>query len=114
MKNAIPTLGYPTRTAACAALEAEGLTSAQIGARIGIPATDVSALLCYSRGRSPDASIADEAGKPVRMPAGLLRRLQPAARKRGVSNETLAWMIVDAVVEDGLIDAVLDDGGERS
>ncbi len=112
MKNAIPTLGYPTRTAACVALEAEGLTSAQIGARVGIPATTVAALLCSAR-RFSDARSAPDACKSVHFPIRLLQQLQPAARKRRVSRETLAWMIVERVAEDDLIDAVLDDGGEQ-
>lgn len=112
MKNAIPTLGYPTRTAACLALEAEGLSSAEIGARVGIPATTVSALLCSAR-RIGEARSAPDACKSVHFPIRLLQQLQPAARKRRVSRETLAWMIVDRVAEDDLYDAVLDDGDDR-
>lgn len=110
MSGPIPTLGYPTRTAAVLALRAQGLTTGAIARRIGIEPATVSALECSAR-RSPEAPRA-QFERPVVFPVGLLQRLGPAAARRGMTRERLAILIVETVVEDGMIDAVLDDGPE--
>ena len=46
-----PCRGYPTRTAACVALAAEGLNTSQIGARLGISASTAGALLASNKRR---------------------------------------------------------------
>lgn len=114
MSTAKPTLGYPTRTAAVVALRASGLAPREVATRIGIPVSSVAALECSAR-RGPGRSARQhgDVKRALYLPIGLLQRLAPHARKRGVSRETLAFLIVDKVVEDGLVDAVLDDGEDQ-
>ncbi len=106
-----PTLGYPTRTAAVVALRASGMSLQAVAARIGIPVTTVSALECSAR-RHSAARQSPDTSRTVHFPLALLQRLAPAARKRGMTRETLAWIIVERVVEDDLVEAVLDDAEE--
>ncbi|MEI9410737.1 hypothetical protein [Mesorhizobium salmacidum] len=112
MSSAKPTLGYPSRTAAIAAFRAEGMETNAIAQRIGIAPSTVSALECSVRRFAPKSQRSDGVGRTVHLPIGLLQRLAPHARRRGLTRETLAWMIVDAVAESDLVDAVLDDAEE--
>lgn len=47
--------------------------------------------------------------RSVHVPVETLRSIAPAAKKRGISPELLCFLIIDAVVSDRLIDAVLED-----
>jgi hypothetical protein len=40
--------------------------------------------------------------------------VKDCARRRGVSTNKLRWMIIDAVLRDRLVDAVLDDNGSAA
>lgn len=108
MSGPIPTLGYSTRTAAVLALRAQGLSTVAIARQIGIEPKTVAALESSAR-RSPEAPRAQNE-KPVVFPVGLLQRLGRAAAGRGMTREALAIRIVETVVDDNMIDAVLDDG----
>ncbi|MER9211600.1 hypothetical protein NKI54_05955 [Mesorhizobium sp. M0663] len=112
MSSAKPTLGYPSRTAAVAAFRAQGMEINAIAERIGISPSTVSALECSVRRYTPKSQRGDSTCRTVHLPVGLLQRLAPHARRRGLTRETLAWMIVDAVAESDLVDAVLDDAEE--
>lgn len=104
-----PALGYPSRTAAVAALRQQGCGTAEIAARIGINEGAVTAL--EASGRRPRAARPAEAqGRTVLFPADILDRLRPDAERRGISVNELARRIVEAVAEDRMVDAVLDDG----
>ncbi|PWE32754.1 hypothetical protein DDZ14_08385 [Maritimibacter sp. 55A14] len=103
-----PALGYPSRTAAVVALRNQGKTFAQIGRMIGITAKTASAL-AHSAQRShrhdlneirPDAVLDGEA----------INALQPYATRRGLTVGELVCLLIETVVEDQIIDAVLDDG----
>lgn len=100
----MPALGYPSRTAAVVALRAQGLSTREIAARIGIPRSNVFALEASAK-RAKSAR-----PDPGPLPGSLLDALAPHARRRGLTPEALARKILGAVVRDGLIDAVLDDG----
>ena len=111
MPAAIPTLGYPSRTAACLALREQGLDDAAIAAKTGIEKKNVSALLCgalKARSQRP----AERNGRTIVFPNDILEALHPYAGQRGKTVNAIAREIVDTVVQEGLVDAVLDDGDE--
>jgi hypothetical protein len=111
MSGPKPCLGYPSRTAAVLALRDQGLTQAAIAAKIGIAPGTVSALECSARRwRGFQRTCRMDVCRTMHLPLGILQRLAPAARTRGLTRERLATLIVETVVEEGLIDAVLDDG----
>ena len=104
-----PCLGYQSRTDAVVALRATGLTTRQIAAKIGIAENTVTALE-HSAGRQTRAPRpAEQLGRTVLFPRDILDRLGPHAARRGIHPNSLARMIVETVVDDGLIDSVLDD-----
>jgi predicted nucleic acid-binding protein len=102
-----PCLGYRSRTAAVIALRSEGLTDSAISDRIGIPVASVAALGASGRRRKRPA---EAQGKTVLFPIDILDRLRPHAERRGVSCNELARRLVETAIDDGMIDAVLDDG----
>lgn len=103
-----PTLGYPSRTAAVVALRGQRLGTTEIAARIGIEPKTVIALE-VSASRSKTRA---EGSRTVLFSIDLLDRLSPHAARRGVSANTLARQIVETVLDDGIVDAVLDDKGD--
>lgn len=109
--SAIPTLGYPTRSAAVMGLREQGRTTREIAAALGVEAKTVTALE-HSAGRATRRPRpAEEMGRTIVFPVDVLDSLHPAAAKRGVHVNALARRIVEEVVDAGLVDAVLDDGG---
>ena len=107
-----PTLGYPSRTAAVLAMRAQGRSTSAIADILGIDKGTVGALeasATRSRARRP----AEANGRTVLFPVEILDRLRPHADRRGISANELARRIVDAVAEDNLIDAVLEDGDRQ-
>lgn len=114
MSGPKPCLGYPSRTAAVLALRDQGMTQSAIAAKIGISAGTVSALECSSRRWKGARDGNPDICRSVLVPLGILQRLAPAARARGLRRETLAALIIEKVAEDGLIDAVLDDGDSHA
>ena len=103
------TLGYPSRTAAVAGLRAQGFDTRQIAKAIGIAPSTVVALE-HGAGRPrrmPRPS--EEMGRTVVFPTDVLDTLAPHAARRGIHVNSLARLIVTTVVDEGMIDAVLDD-----
>ena len=103
-----PTLGYPSRREAVMALTAQGLSQADIAARIGIRPSPVAVHCHYlRRGRG-------DRGHPkfahLRIERDALAALASHAAARGVTVDVLARRILQAVVDGNLADAVLDDG----
>ena len=105
MPRPIPCLGYASRTDAAMALKARGLTSRQIANAIGINVTNVEALIA-SRRRSEKL---EKHKPPPSLPAHMARALTPYAESRGITPPELAARILETVIADQLIDAVLDD-----
>lgn len=102
------TLGYPTRTAAVQALRREGRTTGEIAKLIGIEVKTVAALeASANRWRAASATPAPAASFAV--PLNTRIRLRPAAARRGVTVDRLILMLVDAIADGDLVDAVLDD-----
>lgn len=111
MSTSKPTLGYPSRTAAVIGMLAEGFQEHDIARKIGISVSTVSALRCSAERGWPRKPL--DRMRTVNFPVSLLQKLAGAARRRGLSREMLAFMIVEQVVDDNLVDAVLDDGAAR-
>lgn len=53
----------------------------------------------------------DRQNRTVVMPLDVLRQLEPHAARRGIHRNQLVREIVEAALDAGLVDAVLDDGG---
>jgi hypothetical protein len=106
-----PTLGYPSRTEAVLALRKERLSTAAIAQRVGIEPKIVTALEASGK-RSRE--LASDGYRTVLFPPDLLRRLRPFAVRRDVSVNELARRIIEAAVDDGIVDAVLDDCPEEA
>jgi hypothetical protein len=110
MSGPIPCLGYRSRTQAAIALRERGLTHSQIAARIGVAAPAVGGLIANGKLARP---IARSGATWVRAMLGsdTVATLQRAAEQRGTSIALLAARILTQAARDGLIDAILDDGG---
>lgn len=105
-----PVLGYRSKAAAIRALKAEGLSSAQIGERLGMTGTQVSNM-AYSAMRAISAERPAETGKRQRVYLSLptINGLVPHAEKRGIAVTTLVQRLVETILHDDMVDAVLDD-----
>jgi hypothetical protein len=108
MSSAKPILGYPSYSAAVVALRAAGLPTAAIAARLGIKHASVTAFE-HSAGRRKHRP-AEAKGRTVLFPVDVLAALGPHAARRNIHPNCLARLIVETVVDEGMIDAVLDDG----
>lgn len=105
MSGRKPTLGFPSRTDAVVALRGKHLSTKEIADRIGIRQSTVVALeLSASRSRRREQSC-----RTVLFPIDLLVQLSKHAARRGCSINELARRIVDTVVDENIVDAVLDD-----
>lgn len=110
MGAAKPTLGYSSRTDAVLALRATGISTRQIAEKIGIPENTVTALEhSAGRARLRPKRPAEENGRTILFPRIILDRLGPHAARRGIHPNSLARMIVEIAVDEGLIDSILDD-----
>lgn len=109
-----PTNGFPTRTAAVLAYRAQGKNTAQIADLIGINTNTVLALEgSAARKKGAHGPDAREEGRAVLVPLDILGKLRRPAEKRGVTPNRLARLIIEAVVDGNIVDAVLDDADEE-
>lgn len=106
-----PCFGFPSRTAAIAAFRAHGMSTQEIAIKIGISVSTVSALEVGSSRPKIDVP-GQYYGRCMLLPVDVIDALGPAAAKRNISASHLARMIVCTVIDEGLIDAVLDDACE--
>ena len=104
-----PSLGYASRTDAVIALRNEGRSTRAISAALGISASAVTGLEHSAARPKRRPRPAEEMGRTVLFPADVLDSLRPHAAQRGMHVNALARRIVEEVVDDGLVDAVLDD-----
>ena len=103
-----PCLGYKTRTAAVLDLQSKGLSNAEIGRKIGIPTTQVSAL-ALSAARYRATNPVDGSIRRIECPAETLEALRPHAARRGLTAGELAGRLIAVIGRDNLVDGVLDD-----
>ena len=106
--TAKPTLGFPSRTEAMFALRRQGKTDRQIAAAMGVSVKTLSAL-AQSADRKRAPRPAEDMGRTVVVPIGVLDALKPHAERRNLSVNALVRRIVETVADEGMIDAVLDD-----
>lgn len=105
MAGRVPTLGYPSRTAAVLALRATGLSTKLIAERVGIAYSSVVALECSAaRGKQRSTQ-----NTTTVFPNEVRVLAAPHAARRNISINELFRRIVEHVIEDGMVDAVLDD-----
>ena len=105
-----PTLGFQSKTEAVAAMISAGLAASEIAERLGISSSAVSALRCYAVRRSGSFSPASELTNAVLVSDETLFALAPHAARRKTNVRDLARRIIETVVDDKMVDAVLDDG----
>lgn len=108
MGKAKPSLGYPSRTAAALALDAQGLNYKQIAAKIGCSPSSASALI--SGAKNPRRSV--ELQRTVCVEIEVLDALRTAAIRRGISVNKLCRDLLATIADDDLADAILDDALE--
>lgn len=102
-----PTLGYPSKTAAVIALSGEGKSAREIATLLGERPGDVRRIRNQAR--------RDQRGRRfAEITADVAEELQAHAQRRSVTINKLAQIILINVVEDGLIEAVLDDANDRT
>jgi len=112
-----PCLNYPSRSDAIRALRAEGFSNRQIAEKTGIPLNNVCALVPM-KPKPASVPIPRETGYRVGeqnvarigLNFEIRQMLRPFAAKRNMSVETLITDLVEKIAEDGLVDAVMDDG----
>lgn len=111
-----PCLGYATRTDAVLALQAGGLSTIEIARKIGIPVATVSALahsgLRTNKRRSQPDDPAHMLGTAMVLAPDILRSLRRHAARRGISVNRMAALIIETVLDDDMVDAVLDDAAD--
>ena len=113
MAGAIPTLGYPSRTEAVLALRRQGLSITDIAGRIGIPAQHAGALLSSAKRTARYRVKVDRVDLITSaVSRGMIERLKPHAELRRCDVGRLIERILETVVEQDLVDAVLDDMAE--
>ncbi|MEL7719949.1 hypothetical protein AAG598_07900 [Citromicrobium bathyomarinum] len=93
------TLGYPSRSAAVRAMVASGKNEREIATELGIYPAEVRVCLRYVRRASVPVSWATLVG------------LKIAANRYGSSPKALAERLLERIVADDLVDAVLDEAG---
>ena len=112
MGSAKSCLGYPSRTAAILAYRRAGASTAEIADLIGISANTVTALEASAARSQRRAASPEHPGRAVLLPVETIDKLSPHAAKRGRSVSHLVRALIQTVVEENMIDAVLDDGAE--
>ena len=108
MGKAKPCLGYPSRTAAALALQAEGKNYREIANIIGISLSAASALLSGAKNKRPSV----DTQKTVCVDNDVLEALRPAAIRRGISVNKLCRDLLACIADDDLAGAILDDASE--
>ena len=109
--SAKPTLGYASRTDAVCALREQGVSTPEIARQLGVQPKTVTALEHSAGRRRCSPRPAEEMGRTVVFPIYVLDALRPHAARRGIHVNTLARLIVETVVDEAMVDAVLDDAG---
>ena len=103
-----PVLGYPSQRQAILALRQQGIPCRVIARRLDIPI-----LSGISRSRKRGARRSEARNPRVPFPREIIEALRPHGEVRHMHPHVLIRAIVFAVLEDGIIDAVLDDEAPR-
>lgn len=92
-----PVAGYPSRVTAVAALSKRGMSAAAIGSIVGLDRDGVH------------RTAYNISHPPIRIAKDVLDGLEPHATRRGMSVPQLVSKLLFAVVEDGLVAAIMED-----
>ena len=109
-----------SRRAEIVALAQQGIAPREIALQLGCQPSTVHHYLWLARredgfnGRFKTGSPREVGSSSTVIPRRLADVLRPAAAARGLTVNALAQSILARVAEDGLIDAVLDDGAEEA
>ena len=113
-----PIGGYPSRTEACLGLAARGLKSQEIAEALYLDTSTVAALIASRRRRAgvvtPEERPLHENGRTIQVSNDVLDALLLHAARRGITVNQLVRNVLANVVDDGLVDAVLDDATDLS
>ncbi len=109
MGKSIPTLGFPSRTAAVLSLFESGLRFPQIARKIGIPEKSVQGLYYCGLRHDRRGRPGERMARTIVVPNDILGALNEPAARRGISVNELARRILDTVAFEKMVDAVLDD-----
>lgn len=111
MMRGKPTLGYPSRTDAIAALRAQGKETREIAEACGLSRQGVVALERHVR--TANVRRDSTVRRTIVLPPELVDALAPHAATRRLGAREIALRILAAVAGDGLVDAILDDGADH-
>lgn len=103
-----PVLGYKNKTEAVHALRSRGMMPRHIAAELNTTKEAVKALIWHAKKNRPEYY----AMAQIEISEQVLAKLRPFAAKRNMDGETLAVRLLSRCIEDGLVEAVLDDDGD--
>lgn len=116
-----PCLGYPSRSAAIRAPRAKGLSNHQISEQTGIPRSRIGALAPREpkeprsrpeseQSRTAGYKLGQHGHISISVNIEIRHMLRPFAAKRNLPLEVFITDLIEKIAEDGLADAVMDDG----
>lgn len=108
--RAQPILGFPSRSAAAAALAEQGHSVAEIAARLTDAAGETVTRKVVHELVSRARRARDGAPVQIRLSGPCYRALLAAGGARGLHARTLAARLLEVIAAEGMIEAVLDDG----
>ena len=104
----VPTLTYASRTEAVVALKAQGLTTAEVAARLGISSANASTLECYARRGRAYRSTQSKTVR-VKVPREIMEKFAPDAAKRHIHPSVLVQRLIKTISDLRLVGYILDD-----
>jgi hypothetical protein len=109
MTAAQPILGYPSKTAAVRDMfDNKKMRRGEIADALDMELAQVNSLLFYSKNGKRQIPASNK-GRHVEMPGALFAMAKDHAEKRGITPHELFRRIVSTVLDDGIVDAILDD-----
>lgn len=111
MAVARPCMGFPSRTDAVVYLASKGMTDREIARAISVQhPLDPIAHTTVSKLRHSRIKALPRTPLEIRLPKATAARLTALATARGQHTHRLAAQIIEIVVSDDLLNAILDDG----
>ena len=95
-------------------MRAQSLSTSAIAKSLGITHRNVTALEDSARKVARKARPVEDASRTIPIPVELLDKLEPHARRRGISVNLFVRKIIGQIVDDEIVDAVMDDAEARS
>jgi predicted transcriptional regulator len=94
-------MGYPSKAEAVRVFHARGMNAIQIAKHTGISRTRVNGYLSVDRQKTAMVRLT--------LRADTIQRLRSEAAQRGIDGPDLCRKIIEVVIADSMIDAVLDE-----